>query len=282
LDIDLHSESLLRDRDPHVIRQWLPVWDWFYRYYFRVKTRGWEQIPAAGQVLFVGSHNGGLATPDLFMFMSDWFRRFGTDRAVYGLTHAHVWRVFPSLAEFAAQCGAVPFYGRNAIAVLKAGHSLLVYPGGGQDVFRPHRLRDRICFQGRTGFIRLALWFSLPIVPLISWGAHDTLFVLTDCYEQVKQLHEWGLFPWVLDTDPEVFPIYFGLPWGIAFGPLLNWPLPAQIHTQVCAPITFERYGYAASRDRAYVQACYQHVVDTMQGALTQLKTDVETEQFAP
>ena len=270
-----------RDRDPQVIQQWMPIWDWFYRYYFRVQTSGWEHIPANGQVLFVGQHNGGLATPDLFMFLYDWIRCFGYDRVVYGLTHAKVWEVFPQLAEMAAQVGATPFYPRNAIALIREGHSLLVYPGGGQDVFRPHRWRDRIYFHGRTGFIRLALWHSLPITPLISWGAHDTLFVLDDIYPLMQQFHKWGV-PWILDVDPEVFPIYLGLPWGIAFGPLLNIPLPAQIHTRVCPPIVFERYGYEASRDRAYVQACYNQVILTMQAELDQLMADVEEGKNRP
>jgi 1-acyl-sn-glycerol-3-phosphate acyltransferase len=262
------------DRDPQFIRQLMPVLEWFYRYYFRVQTEGWEHIPAEGQLMFVGSHNGGLATPDLPMFLYDWFCRFGYDRVVYGLAHAKMWLAYPAIAQGAAKLGAIPFYARNAMAVLEQGASVLVYPGGGNDAFRPHRLRDRIYFNQRTGFLRLALWYSLPIVPCISWGAHDTLIVLEDCYTQAKQIHELGI-PWLLGIDPEVFPVYLGLPWGLALGPVPNIPWPAQIHTRICPPIHFERYGYAASRDRDYVQACYQHVVDIMQRELDSLVLEV-------
>jgi len=257
-------------RDPRVIRRLMPVWEWFYRHYFRVRTSGWEHMPSRGQVLLVGSHNGGLATPDLPMFLVDWVRRFGTDRQVFGLAHAKVWQAFPVAADLAARVGAVPFHARQALALLEHGHSVLVYPGGGEDAFRPHRLRDRIHFGGRTGFIRLALWHELPVIPLISWGGHDTLVVLEDCTAQARQLNELGM-PWLLGIDPEVFPLYLGLPWGLAFGPLPNLPLPARIHTRVCAPVVFERTGYAASRDRAYVQACYAQVVNHMQAELDRL-----------
>ncbi len=253
----------------------MPIWEWFYRDYFRVQTQGWENIPPEGQLMFVGSHNGGVATPDLPMFLVDWFRRFGYDRTVYGLAHAKIWQVYPAIAEVAAKAGAIPFYARNALAVLDQGASVLVYPGGGEDAFRPHRLRDRIYFKQRTGFIRLALWHSLPVVPFISWGAHDTLIVLGDCYEQAKQIHDLGI-PWLLGIDPEVFPIYLGLPWGLAFGPVPNIPWPTQIHTRVCAPIVFERSGYEASRDRDYVQACYRLVVEAMQKELDTLVQAVE------
>lgn len=70
----------------------------------------------------------------------------------------------------------------------------------------------RIRFEGNAEFIKLALRKEVPIVPLISTGAHDTLIVLTDFYDQVRQLHEAGLL-WPFGIDPEVFPMYLGLPW---------------------------------------------------------------------
>jgi 1-acyl-sn-glycerol-3-phosphate acyltransferase len=150
------------------------------------------------------------------------------------------------------------------------GASLLVYPGGGQDVFRPHSLRHQIYFAGRKGFIKLALRENLPIIPAISTGAHDTLIVLADLYKVVKQLHSWGM-PWLLGIDPEVFPIYLGLPWGLAIGPLPNIPFPVKIRTRVCPPIKFEKYGEAAASDRAYVNSCYNMVVSQMQQELDDL-----------
>ena len=260
----------LDDRNPQIIESLMPKWEWGYRYYFRVQTAGWEHIPTEGPVLLVGSHNGGLATPDLPMFMVDWFRRFGYERPIYGLMHPKMWRVFPKMAEYAAQTGAIQAHPKMAIAALQKGASVLVYPGAGQDVFRPHRLRHKIHLNGRMGFIKLALREAIPIIPAISWGAHDTLIVLADCYEQARQLHEKGM-PWLFDTDPEVFPIYLGLPWGIAFGPVPNLPWPAQIHTRVCEPIVFERYGRETLKDQAYVNACYETVVQRMQLALDDL-----------
>jgi 1-acyl-sn-glycerol-3-phosphate acyltransferase len=55
----------LDDRSPAVIERWMPVWEWFYRYYFRVHISGWEHMPTQGRMLVVGSHNGGLIAPDV-------------------------------------------------------------------------------------------------------------------------------------------------------------------------------------------------------------------------
>ncbi|MEM9909014.1 MAG: glycerol acyltransferase, partial [Cyanobacteria bacterium P01_D01_bin.44] len=149
--------------------------------------------------------------------------------------------------------------------------SVLVYPGGAQDVFRPHSQRHKIYLANRKGFIKLALRENVPIVPLVATGAHDTLIVLGDIYKQLRQLHDWGLLPWWRDIDPEVFPIYLGLPWGLALGPLPNIPLPAQICTHVCKPIVFERYGREPAQDLTYVGTCYKRVEQAMQTALDDL-----------
>lgn len=260
----------LEEREPNVIKYLMPVWEWLYRYYFRVTTDGWHHIPSEGKMLVVGSHNGGLTAPDMYLFMYDWFRRYGTDRLLYGLMHPAVWKVAPVLARVAVNFGAVVAHPKMAIAALQKGATVGVFPGGAEDVFRPHELRHQIYFAGRKGFIKLALREEVPIVPIISKGAHDSLFVLADCYDIVQQFHEWGM-PWLLGIDPMVFPIYLGLPWGLSIGPLPNIPLPVQIHTRVCAPIAFERYGRAAASDRDYVDVCYEKVRSQMQLELDRL-----------
>ncbi|WP_069791330.1 MULTISPECIES: glycerol acyltransferase [unclassified Cyanobacterium] len=251
-------------RDPETIKKVMPFWEFLYKYYFQVKTDGWEYIPNT-QVLFVGSHNGGLGAPDMTMMMYDWFKRFGVEKPVYGLMHPSAWKVYSTVIDLAAQCGAVVAHPKMAIRAIESGASVLVYPGGAEDVFRPYSERDKIKLVGRKAFIKLALKYSLPIVPLVSKGAHETLYVLTDLYEQAKSFHDLGWFDWILDVDPQTFPIYLGLPWGIAFGPLPNIPLPNPIRTRVCPPIYFKHYGMDASKDKDYVDECYDMVEKSMQ-----------------
>jgi 1-acyl-sn-glycerol-3-phosphate acyltransferase len=256
-------------RNPRVIETLQPLWGWFYEYYFRVQTAGWEQVPE-GQVMFVGSHNGGMAAPDMFMMLYDWFQRFGTERLVYGLMHPKVWQVYPPLAFLAERAGAIAAHPKMALAALDRKASILVYPGGAQDVFRPYHQRDQIQLGERKGFIKIALQRHLPIIPAVSWGAHDTLLVFANLYPLMQQLHAQGM-PWLFDVDPEVFPIYLGLPWGLAIGPLPNIPWPQPITTRVGAPIYFDRYGADAAQDRSYVDACYQQVCQQMQQELNML-----------
>jgi 1-acyl-sn-glycerol-3-phosphate acyltransferase len=265
----------LEAREPQFIRSLMPVWEWFYRYYFRVKTDGWHQIPTQEQVLIVGSHNGGLAAPDMVMMIYDWYRHFGTDSLTYGLMHPYMWKYYPFFADIAVKIGAIVAHPKMALGAFEKGANVLVYPGGAEDVFRPHCQRNQINFAGRKGFIKLALKAEVPIIPAISYGAHDTLLVAGNFYAQIKQLHDWGI-PWPFNIDPLVFPVYFGLPWGLAIGPLPNFPLPVQIHTRIGKPIRFERMGKEAANDRIYVDQCYQLVLEKMQGELDDLVSENE------
>ena len=271
----------LEDRNPEVIEKLMPFFGWVYRYYFRVQTDGWENIPKTGNVLLIGSHNGGLAAPDTVMVAYDWFRQFGTDRLVYALMDPKIWQVFPGLAHVATQVGTIQPHPHMAIAALRQGASVLIYPGGFQDVFRLHTLRNTIYFCGQQGFVKLALQEKVPIIPLISHGAHSTLIVLADIYPQLQQLHQKGL-PWLFGIDPGVFPIYLGLPWGLAVGPWPNIPLPIQLHTRVCPPIIFDRYGAKAAHDQDYVKECYHKVCMRMQHELDRLVQAEEGSGLSP
>lgn len=235
-----------------------------------METEGWHHIPPQKQVMLVGSHNGGLLAPDMIMCMYDWFRNFGTERLIYGLMHNHAWKINPSFAQLAEKTGAIEAHPKMAIAALQENASVLVYPGGAEDVFRPHSQRYKINLAGRKGFIKLALKYETPIIPIISTGAHDTLIVLGDFYDIAQKLHQMGM-PWLLGLDPQVFPIYLGLPWGLSIGPLPNIPLPIKIRTRVCPPIVFAKYGAKAAKDSQYVNACYEFVVSQMQEELDDL-----------
>lgn len=248
----------------------MPIWEWLYHHYFRVTSDGWEHIPDRGRMLVVGSHNGGLAAPDMYMLMYDWFRRYGSERPAYGLAHPYLWKHFGAASNLAVRAGAVVAHPKMAIAALRKDAPVLVYPGGAEDVFRPNSQKHQIHLAGRKGFIKVALREHAPIVPVVSVGAHEQPIVLADLYPLLAQLHDRGM-PWLFGIDPIVFPVYLGLPWGIAFGPLPNLPLPTQIHIRICEPIEFTRYGRGAANDRDYVDDCYARVGRQMQLDLDRL-----------
>ena len=260
----------LDDRNPEVIEQLLPFFDWIYQYYFQVESDGWENFPPTGKALLIGSHNGGLAAPDTTMMTYDLYRRFGAQRVAYALMEPSVWQFLPGLARLATQVGTIQTHPKMAKAALQRGAALLIYPGGAKDVFRPYYLRNKINFYGHKAFIKLALEEEAPIIPFISCGAHSTLIVLADIYPLLQKLHL------LAGNDFGTFPIYLGLPWGVGIGPIPNIPFPIKLHTRVCQPIVFERYGNKAAHDRLYVEQCYQEVRYQMQAELDRLFAECE------
>jgi 1-acyl-sn-glycerol-3-phosphate acyltransferase len=255
----------LDDRDPAWIEsqlRWLqPLAD----IYFRGEVRDIERIPATGPVLVVGNHSGGLATPDTWVFMVNFFRHFGTARSSYALAHNMVMGL-PLAGTWLRRVGTMPAHPDSARAALRRGAAVLVYPGGDEDVFRPWSARNQIRLAGRTGFIRLALQERVPVQPVVSIGGHETVFVASDGRRLARLL---GLERFRL----KALPLMVGPPWGISPGDfLLHWPLPAKITVQVGKPIDFHaRFGALDPRDPEVIWACYHYVERRMQRILDTL-----------
>ena len=57
---------------------------------------------------------------------------------------------------------------------------MVVFPGGDLDAFKSWTDRNQIVFGARSGFARLAIEHHVPIVPIVTAGAGESLLVLTD------------------------------------------------------------------------------------------------------
>ena len=147
------------------------------------------------------------------------------------MMHDFPFRIAPSLTEWLQRCGVLPASRRNGEKVLEGGHHILVYPGGSYEAFRRYKDRRTISLGHRTGFVRQALDKRVPITPVVSVGAHETLFVLARGSGLAKKL---GLSR-LLRVD--VLPFWLGLPFGIGWGPIPNLPLPSKIKLEVLEPI---------------------------------------------
>src|SRR5215210_6181079 len=154
----------LDERDPDYIRESLPRQWLLSSLYFRAEVRGLGNIPETGPVLLVGNHSGGNLTPDTIVFTLAFCAYFGVERPFYQLAHNLVLSM-PGLS-FLRKFGTVAASPENAQTALDSGAALLVYPGGDHEVHRPSWEGHRVDFDGRKGFIRLALERDVPIVPV--------------------------------------------------------------------------------------------------------------------
>jgi 1-acyl-sn-glycerol-3-phosphate acyltransferase len=247
----------LDERDPDYIRENLP-WAWLLAsLWFRGEVRGLGNIPEEGPVLLVGNHSGGNLTPDTTVLSLAFSGYFGVERPFYQLAHNLVLSM-PGLS-FLRKYGTVAASPQNARRALDAGAVLLVYPGGDYEVHRPSWERNRIDFDRRTGFLRLALDRNVPLVPVVSIGGQETALFLTRGEGLARALRLDKLF------RLKVLPISIAVPWGLNVGDMFGHiPLPAKITIEVLPPIDL-REEFGPDPDLEHV---YDHVLRTMQDTL--------------
>lgn len=225
--------------------------------YHRLDVRGLEHVPD-GPAVLVGNHNGGLNPVD-GLFLVHYYRQRGYHEPIYILAHDILFK-HPRMAAVLRSVGIVPARRETARQVLEAGHKLLVFPGGDIETLRPYRDRGKVVLAGRTGFARLALEHDVPVVPVVSAGAHETLIVLSQGRRvaQALRLPKWARL--------HSLPIMLAAPWGLLMGPtcaLPYLPLPAKITVQVGRALE--------ARPSTTVDTLYRRVEGTMQDMLDDL-----------
>jgi 1-acyl-sn-glycerol-3-phosphate acyltransferase len=253
----------LDERDPDYIREQLPAMWLLASIWFRGEVRGLGNIPEAGPVLLVGNHSGGNMTPDTIIFTLAFNTYFGVERAFFQLAHNLVLSM-PGLGRL-RKFGTVAASPANARKALESGAALLVYPGGDYEVHRPSTQRNKINFDRRKGFIRLALEQNVPIVPVVSIGGQETALFLSRGERLARVLALDRMF------RLKVLPISLALPWGLNVGDMLGHiPLPAKITIETLPAIDLrEEFGPEPDIDEVY-----DHLMRLMQDTLDALAAE--------
>jgi len=224
-----------------------------YDHYFRVNIHG-ENNLIKGPVLFVGNHNGILGL-EVFMMMVYWQRKMcQTHPQLLGLTHDVVFRE-KWIKIPLEKLGCIPARPDLACDVIKEGYSLLVYPGGEEDAFKPFYQEAKPQFCGRMGYVKLAIRENIPIIPVVNIGGHEQNFVIFKDrkiakFLRLKEKYRIGSLPITLPGLPL-------LP-GLFFGPTEKWslylyllmsalPMPAKMD------IYFEKPIYVDQKDMKHM-----------------------------
>ena len=247
----------LDERDPDFIRENLPGLWLLASFYFRADVKGLEKIPPTGPVLLVGNHSGGNITPDTLVFTLAFATYFGVERRFFQLAHNLV-LAMPGLGML-RKYGTVAASPENANRALDTGAALLVYPGGDYEVHRPIWESSRVDFNGRKGFIRLALEKDVPLVPVVAIGGQETSIFLSRGEWLAKLLR--------IDRTLrlKVLPISLALPWGLNIGDMASHiPLPAKISIRVLDPIDIR----AHFGDDPDLDEVYEYILGKMQATL--------------
>lgn len=231
------------------------------RRWFRFEVRGLESFPAAGGALVAANHSGGMLTPDVLIFASAFYRKFGYDRPLYTLGHDGMFA--GPLAGLFTRLGVIHASSKNAVNALRSGGVVLVFPGGVYDAYRPTLAENVVDFNGRTGYVRSAIDAGVPIVPAVSIGGQESQLFLTRGTWLAKRL---GLSRFRSD----ILPVTLGFPFGLSVIMPPNLPLPTKIVTDVLEPIDIR----AQFGDEPQVADVDAHVRAVMQTALDGLASE--------
>ena len=247
--------------DPEYIRTTLPTLRLFSDVYHRAEVRGLANIPAEGPVLLVGNHSGGTLISDTFVFAQAFYDHFGPLRRFHQLAHDLVFQI-PGVRASLSRFGTVPASPENMGRALERDAALLVYPGGDHETYRPSWESAEIDFAGRTGFLKLAIEHSVPIVPVVAIGGQETALFLGQGRRFARLLR--------LDSmlRLKVLPAQLGPPFGVTVLDLPGRiPLPAKITVRALPKIDVKKR-LGAKPD---IEEAYELVTGKMQKALHDL-----------
>jgi 1-acyl-sn-glycerol-3-phosphate acyltransferase len=194
-----------------------------YRRYFRVETRGLENVPTDGPVLLVANHSGAMPWDGAMLKCALAFDH-PAHRTLRPLAENLVFH-FPFLGVYFNRFGAVRANQENAEALLQAGEAVAVFPEGVKGIGKPFGKRYQLQRFGRGGFVKLAVRTKTPIIPVAIVGAEETHPLLGRLTRPVSSL---GL-PYLPITP--TFPL---------FGALGLLPLPTKWTIEFGQPLTIE------------------------------------------
>lgn len=140
--------------------------------YHRFTAHGLEHVPRTGPALLVVHHT--LATYDGVLIAGAIWDAIG--RIPRGLGDDRIFQT-PVLGSLAARVGIVPASPDAGEALLRAREIVAVAPGGMWESLRPRTERRRGRWEGRKGFVRLALRTGAPMI-LAACPAADDLYTV--------------------------------------------------------------------------------------------------------
>lgn len=182
------------------------------RAYFSPRYYGLHNIKTRRPTLVVGNHTiYGMLDP--LLLGAEVYRRRGV--LLRGLAdHAHF--AVPIWRDLLQRLGAVDGTRENCAALMRAGESVLVFPGGGREVAKRKGEAYQLIWKQRLGFVRLAVQHRYSITPFASVGPDDAYTILIDANDIMQTplwrvLQRTGIASEYLRDGDAVMPIARGL-----------------------------------------------------------------------
>lgn len=237
------------DLSEHVL---LPPLRPLYDKWFRVETRGLDNVPDDGAALIVANHSGTIPM-DALMTSLALLDHHPAHRHLR-LLGADLVFTLPVMAPIARKSGHTLACNADAERLLSSQELVGVFPEGFKGIGKPFSERYKLQRFGRGGFVSAALRTGAPIIPCSIVGAEESYPMLANAKTLARLL---GL-PYLPITP--TFPL---------LGPLGLLPLPSKWIIEFGEPIeTASLGGAAAADDPMLVFNLTDQVRETIQSTL--------------
>jgi 1-acyl-sn-glycerol-3-phosphate acyltransferase len=214
------------------------LYDFYYRYWFRVEVEGIENVPAAGGAMLVSNHSGALP-PDAPMIGKAIKEEHAHPRPL-NITVEHFFKGYPGFSVLLPKIGCVAAHPANVHRLLYDEQQLvLVFPEGRKGTEKLYKDRYKLRRFGRGGFVEAAMRARAPIVPICVVGGEEAAPIFAHI-GALRRLTGLIYFP-ITPTFPALGPLAFLAPY-----------LPAKFKIRFLEPIEFERDGMY--EDKSLVQ----------------------------
>ena len=222
-----------------------------YRRWFRVESRGHENVPRAGRTILAGNHSG-LLPFDATMIAVDVLEKLEPPRPLRSIVD-HFAFALPFVGEAMYRTGQVPGTPRNFRDLLQREQLVLVFPEGTKGIVKPYSERYRLR-PFNVGFVEIALELEVPVVPFAVIGAEEQAPVLFSIPALGKR---FGM---------PTFPITPTFPW-LGLAGLV--PYPVKYRIAYGEPLLLHReYPKEGARDPDVVRAIAEKVRSRVQGMI--------------
>jgi 1-acyl-sn-glycerol-3-phosphate acyltransferase len=132
-------------------------------------VEGIENLPRKGPALYVGNHTL-LGVLDAPVMLAEIARHRGIAlRSLGDRAHFKV----PGWRDFMKGMGCVEGTRENCTQLMQLGEQILVFPGGGGEVFKRKGEQYQLRWKERAGFARMAIENRCPIIPFAAVGGDD-------------------------------------------------------------------------------------------------------------
>jgi 1-acyl-sn-glycerol-3-phosphate acyltransferase len=230
-----------------------PIFEFFYKRYWRVTTEGITNVPNKGRVILVSNHSGTIPC-DGAMIKYAMFAEHPARRDARQLAENFVY-YFPFLGTLMNRVGGVRACQENAEILLNRDEVVLVFPEGVKGIVKPFKHRYKLQRFGRGGFVKLALRTRAPIVPLAVIGAEEI-------YPLIFKVDILGKF-----LNLPTFPITLNM---LLLGPLGFLPFPSKWYIKFGKAIDFSEYPPEAAEDDILANQISQRIRSVMQDMITE------------